>query len=118
MGGGTCVWVSRAVGGAGGWVGGVEGVAVGDGWSGSSGTVWFYLLVMFVATLPWSVSLGMGLVEGVKRFRGDLRARIILLLIGCMIIPMSMVGKKQDHYFMAAMPGLMAAAGWSMERVL
>jgi len=34
-----------------------------------------------------------------------------------MIIPMSMVGKKQDHYLMSALPGLMAAAGWSMERV-
>ena len=82
------------------------------------GPPWFYFLVMFVAAAPWCAFAGMGMIDSISRFRRDLRAKILLLWIGCIIIPMSLVGKKQDHYMLPLLPPLMAAAAWYIEQGL
>jgi 4-amino-4-deoxy-L-arabinose transferase-like glycosyltransferase len=82
------------------------------------GPPWFYFLVSLVAIAPWSGFVVLGVIEAVRRFRQDLRARIILAWIGCIIIPLSLVGKKQDHYMLPLLPPLMAAGGWAIDRGL
>ena len=82
------------------------------------GPPWFYLLVGLLATAPWCGFVVLGVAESIRRFRRDIRARIILLWIACIIIPMSLVVKKQDHYMMPLLPPLMVAAGWAIEQGL
>jgi 4-amino-4-deoxy-L-arabinose transferase-like glycosyltransferase len=82
------------------------------------GPPWFYFLVTLLATTPWCGFVVLGIGEAIRRFRRDLRARIILLWIGCIIIPLSLLGNKQDHYMMPLLPPLMAAAGWAIDQGL
>jgi 4-amino-4-deoxy-L-arabinose transferase-like glycosyltransferase len=79
------------------------------------GPPWFYFLVSFVAIAPWCGFVLLGIAEAIRQARRNLRARILLLWIGCIIIPLSLVGKKQDHYMIPLLPPLVAVAGWAIE---
>jgi 4-amino-4-deoxy-L-arabinose transferase-like glycosyltransferase len=80
------------------------------------GPPWFYFLVSLLATAPWCAFVVLGITQAIRRCRRDLRARIILLWIACIIVPMSLVVKKQDHYMLSLLPPFMAVAGWAIDQ--
>ena len=82
------------------------------------GPPWFYFMLIFLATAPWCALVTLGIAGLIRRWRRDLRARVLLLWIACIIIPMSLVVKKQDHYMLAMLPALMAPAGWALAQAL
>ena len=82
------------------------------------GPPWFYFILIFLATAPWCALIVLGIVGLIRRFRRDIRARILILWIACIILPMSLVVKKQDHYMLAMLPALMAPAGWAVDQTL
>jgi len=82
------------------------------------GPPWFYFVLIFLASAPWCALVVLGIIGLIQRFGRDVRARILILWIACIIIPMSLVVKKQDHYMLAMLPALAAPAGWAIDQAL
>jgi len=79
---------------------------------------WFYFLVIFPATAPWSGLVVLGIAAAIRRWRVDLRARLLLLWIACIFIPLSVVAQKQDHYILPLLAPLAASVGWVLDRAV
>ena len=82
------------------------------------GRFWFYAPEALLGSAPWCVFVLLGIIGASARLRVDLRARILLLWICCIFIPLSLVPQKQDHYILPLLPALAAAAAWAIERGL
>jgi 4-amino-4-deoxy-L-arabinose transferase-like glycosyltransferase len=76
---------------------------------------YMYFPQILVATVPWSGMVVLGLVEAVRRWRADVRARVVLVWVAACLLPLFVAGNKQFHYLMPLTPALMVLAGWALD---
>jgi 4-amino-4-deoxy-L-arabinose transferase-like glycosyltransferase len=79
---------------------------------------WFYIPVILKATLPWCGFVVLGLVAAGMRIRRSGRVRLLLMWPMAILLPLSLVPQKQEHYLLPALPGLMGVVGWVLDRAL
>jgi 4-amino-4-deoxy-L-arabinose transferase-like glycosyltransferase len=80
---------------------------------------WFYLLHVFTQTSPWQGFLALALVAAAGAARGgDVRVRGLLTWLFVVIVPLTFLGQKQEHYLMFALPPVALLVGWAVGRAL
>jgi 4-amino-4-deoxy-L-arabinose transferase-like glycosyltransferase len=79
------------------------------------GAFYMYFPQILVATAPWSGMVVLGLVEAVRRWRVDVRARVMVVWVSACLLPLFVAGNKQFHYLMPLTPALMVLAGWALD---
>jgi 4-amino-4-deoxy-L-arabinose transferase-like glycosyltransferase len=79
------------------------------------GPFYLYFPQILVATAPWSGMVVVGLIEAARRWRADVRARVMLVWVAACLLPLFFAGNKQFHYLMPLTPGLMVLAGWALD---
>lgn len=79
---------------------------------------WFtkYFWYLAYGAMPWTLFAAAGLVEAIRRWRGDLRLRGVLLWLGTILLPLCLIGNKQPHYALPMLPPLMILVGWLIGR--
>ena len=77
-----------------------------------------YIPPLFAATAPWSALMPLALIFAARNWRRDRRLRGMIILVACMLLPVSAWGNKQLHYLMPVMPPIMALVGWLLDEAL
>jgi 4-amino-4-deoxy-L-arabinose transferase-like glycosyltransferase len=78
-----------------------------------------YIPDLAVALAPWTVLTVTAVATAFRRrFRRDRRVLLLLLWAGAVLVPLCVVGQKQKHYLMPAIPPLMILTGWFVDRLI
>ena len=88
------------------------------GGSGHAEPFWYHFPLLFKVTAPWVAFVVLGVYLALEKYRSDPRCQAMLLWFACVIVPLSAVGQKQEHYLVPALPPLMILAGWGIARAL
>lgn len=85
---------------------------------GHRGPIWYYLAVLWVATLPWSGFLALG--GGKMGKRPSSEARLAASLLLAVLAFFSLSATKLPHYLAPALPAAawLAAEGWHKEAMV
>ncbi|MCS7034232.1 MAG: glycosyltransferase family 39 protein, partial [Phycisphaerae bacterium] len=89
-------------------------------WRGGGHGEPFYEYFLWIAygCLPWTLFGVSAIVQAVRSWRDDGVSRELLLAVGSVLIPLSVVGQKQPHYLMSLIPILFVVTGVRVERML
>jgi 4-amino-4-deoxy-L-arabinose transferase-like glycosyltransferase len=72
----------------------------------------YYLLRVWPDFGPWSVLLPLAVPAAMRAFRTDSLARCSILWATAMFLQLEVVGSRQPHYLLPAIPGLALLVGW------
>ena len=75
-----------------------------------------YLPLLFLITAPWTGLFTVGLVEAARGWRRSEAARVALLWLGVVLVPLCFMGNKQNHYLVPLTPALAMLAAYALER--
>jgi 4-amino-4-deoxy-L-arabinose transferase-like glycosyltransferase len=78
----------------------------------------FYIYVpqMLVATAPWTGLFVLGLIWGIRDWRLQPAPRAALLWVGVILVPLCLIGNKQNHYLVPLAPPLAMLAAYAVCR--
>ncbi|MEA2710575.1 MAG: hypothetical protein QOF78_3176 [Phycisphaerales bacterium] len=85
---------------------------------GHRGTFFVYFFDLLVASAPWSGVMVLAVAAAIRRARTDARLRVTLVWFAAVFVPLCIVGQKQRHYLMPAMPPLAMLTGWLIDRAI
>ncbi|MEO6434390.1 MAG: phospholipid carrier-dependent glycosyltransferase [Tepidisphaeraceae bacterium] len=88
--------------------------------AGAGHRAWFivYFPQLLVATTPWTGVMVLALIAAVRVARVDARVMMTLLWFAAVFLPLCIVGQKQPHYLMPALPPLAVLTGWLLDRAV
>ncbi len=75
-------------------------------------SVFYYLLRVWPDFGPWSLLLPLAVPSAIRAFRSDSLARCSALWVAVMFLQLQVVGSRQPHYLLPAIPGLALLTGW------
>ena len=75
-------------------------------------SVFYYLLRVWPDFGPWSLLLPLAVPAAIRAFRSDPLARCSALWVAVMFFQLQVVGSRQPHYLLPAIPGLALLTGW------
>jgi 4-amino-4-deoxy-L-arabinose transferase-like glycosyltransferase len=74
-----------------------------------------YIPAILLALLPWSAAVVVAFAAAVGRaWRENVALRGLLAWTGAVIVPLLLIGQKQNHYLMPALPPLALLFGWAV----
>jgi 4-amino-4-deoxy-L-arabinose transferase-like glycosyltransferase len=77
-----------------------------------------YFPQILVATAPWTGLFILGLIWGIRDWRRQPAARVALLWVAVILIPLCCIGNKQNHYLVPLTPALALLAAYAVRRGL
>jgi len=77
-----------------------------------------YLPLLFLITAPWTGLFTVGLVEAARGWRRSEAARVALLWLGVVLVPLCFMGNKQNHYLVPLTPAMAMVTAYAVHRGL
>jgi 4-amino-4-deoxy-L-arabinose transferase-like glycosyltransferase len=77
---------------------------------------YMYFPQILKATAPWTGLFVLGLIWGIRDWRLQPAARVALLWAGVILLPLCLIGNKQEHYLVPLTPALAMLAAFAVQR--
>jgi 4-amino-4-deoxy-L-arabinose transferase-like glycosyltransferase len=77
---------------------------------------YMYFPQMLKATAPWTGLFVLGLIWAIRDWRLQPAARVALLWAGVILLPLCLIGNKQEHYLVPLTPALAMLAAFAVQR--
>ena len=79
---------------------------------------WFYFPELLKVTLPYVGFFILALIAAIPQWRTNLAVRAILIWLLVILVPLTLIGQKQEHYLMPLLPALAMLIGYVLDRAI
>jgi 4-amino-4-deoxy-L-arabinose transferase-like glycosyltransferase len=82
------------------------------------GKFYAYFPEVLKAIAPWAGMFALGLFWGIRGWRSQPAARVAILWLGVILLPLCLIGNKQEHYLVPLTPSLALLAAFAVRHAL